>query len=364
MITPWLQKYWEQSTQALAQGRLAHALLISGCAGLGKLDFAYQLAQRILCQGMSTEACGECPSCHWFRAQSHPDFRVITPEEDKKQIGVGQIRDLTAALTKTGYGRYQVVILHPAETMNRASANALLKTLEEPNGEVILLLVCDHPAALLPTIRSRCREMRVQQPPTDVALDWLTGQLATLKQRQAESSELLAAASPVQRPSLKKAVSAKSAAATPAQTELPSAAEFLALADGLPMRALRLASSGEWQQHNTICAEFIQVLRGQMTVLKAAEVWSKQPLNQVLTILSTLVQDMIRLMTGLSLSQIQHRQRASDLQELVQRCRLHQLWAFWANILSAKRRAMTSANPNVQLLLESVLISYFSDKVK
>jgi DNA polymerase-3 subunit delta' len=344
VITPWLEKYWQQCTQALHQGRLAHALLISGCAGLGKLDFAFELAQKILCSAIDEHACGHCQSCHWFLAKSHPDFRVVTPEEEKKQIGVGQIRDLTEAMTRTGYGRYQVVIIHPAEAMNRASANALLKTLEEPNGQVILLLVCDHPARLLPTIRSRCQAFHVQLPTKDVVLPWLEARLVelTVKDKTAPTSK-------------------RATVATPA--DWPAAAELLAIADGLPLRALRFAQTGEWQQYNAISADFVQVLSGKMTALKAAEVWAKQSPSQVLTIIATLVQDMIRLMAGLSAAQIQHRHRATELQQLLQRRSLAQLWSFLADIHVAKRRTLSSANPNTQLLLESVLIPFISGKV-
>lgn len=355
MITPWLEPFWNQCIQAVKQGRLPHALLISGCAGLGKLAFAQALAQHILCSAKEEPACGQCQSCLWFQAGNHPDFSVVCPEEDKKQIGIAQIRDLSEALTKTGYGSHQVVIIHPAEAMNRASANALLKTLEEPNGQVILLLVCDHPASLLPTIRSRCQELRVQQPSTEIALSWLEAELCELAQ-QSDTAGKTAASSTVtsSRPSKKRVAQIP--------TEVPSATELLALADGLPLRALRLAQTGEWQQHNAISADFIRVLSGQMTILKAAELWSKQSPLAVLTILATLVQDMIRLMTGLSIAHIQHRQHAADLQRLVQQCQLHQLWSFMREILLAKRRAMSTANPNVQLLLESVLLSYFSNK--
>ena len=354
MITPWLEPFWNHCIQAFKQGRLPHALLISGCAGLGKLAFAQALAQHILCSAKEERACGQCQSCLWFQAGNHPDFSLVRPEEDKKQIGIAQIRDLSEALTRTGYGSHQVVIIHPAEAMNRASANALLKTLEEPNGQVILLLVCDHPASLLPTIRSRCQELRVQQPSTEIALSWLTTELSELAQQSDLAAKAASSTTTSSRPSKKRAVQ------TP--TEMPSPAELLALADGLPLRAFRLAQTGEWQQHNAISADFIRVLSGQMTILKAAELWSKQSPLAVLTILATLVQDMIRLMTGLSTAQIQHRHHAADLQRLVQQCQLHQLWSFMREILLAKRRAMSTANPNVQLLLESVLLSYFSNK--
>lgn len=368
MIAPWLANYWAQGVQALHQNRLPHALLISGSPGLGKQDFAVALAKKILCSAALMEACGDCHSCQWFAAQSHPDFSVICPEAEKKQIGVGQIRELTEALTRTGYGRYQVVIIHPAEAMNRAAANALLKTLEEPNGQVILLLVCDHPASLLPTIRSRCQEWRVALPTSDVVLPWLLAQLAEVDR---ETEATLAQASTVvgKRGTVgaqATAVVGKAGSAKPrpaVSVKHPALAELLALADGLPLRALRLAQSGEWQQYQLIATEFIDVLSGKMTALKAAEVWAKQSASQVLTIIATLLQDMIRLQTGLTVTQLQHTHRAAELQLLSQRYTLPQCWALLEGIQLAKRRTMTSANPNVQLLLESVLIAFMTGKV-
>lgn len=353
MIAPWLQQYWQQCTQALRQGKLPHAILLSGSTGLGKFEFARHLAERLLCTGEGDLACGHCQSCHWFAAGSHPDYKLISPEEDKKQISVAQIRDLTEALTKTSYGYYQVVIIHPSEAMNRAASNALLKTLEEPNGQVILILVCDHPAGLLPTIRSRCQEYRLQQPSTEVALAWLTTELASLpKTAELKSKSSKSRASP---PDEK---SSKSHATTLDLKNAPSAAELLSMADGLPLRALRLAITGDWQQHNAICSEFIQLQTGQMSVLKAAEIWSKQSPQQVLTILTTLVQDLIRLMAGLNTKHLQYPHRAAEFLQILQHSQREQLWTFRQQILIVKRRAMTSANPNVQLLFESLLLSY------
>lgn len=318
MIVPWLEKTWEKCITTLHQDKLPHALLISGSAGLGKSEFAVALAQKILCSKKELRVCGQCHSCQWFAANSHPDYWDIAPEEDKKQISIAQIRDLTEALGKTGYGHYQVVVIHPAEAMNRAAANALLKTLEEPSGNVVILLVCNRPAGLLPTIRSRCQEIRIQPPTYEQASQWLTLQL------------------------------------TP---DSPKPVELMAIADGLPVRALRLAESGEWENNDKIAKDFLALLYGKISVLSAAESWAKQSVEQVLTIISTLIQDLIRLMLGLTTSELQHGHRAHELQKLIPNYSLHQLWSFLTDINTAKRRALSTANPNAQLLLESLLLS-------
>lgn len=323
MIVPWLKKTWEKTVNTLHQGTLPHALLISGTAGLGKFEFTVEFAKKILCAKKETQACEHCHSCQWFAANSHPDYWLIEPEEDKKQISIAQIRDLTEALGKTGYGHYQVVIIHPAEAMNRAAANALLKTLEEPSGQVVILLVCDRPAGLLPTIRSRCQEIRVQPPSDENALEWLTSKL---------------------------------------KSATPQPSELMALADGLPVLALHLAESGEWEQNDQISEDFLGVLTGKLSVLKAAEKWAKQSVEQVLTILSTFIQDLIRLNFGLSASQLQHSHRAQEMQRILPFFSLQQLWSFLTEIHTAKRRILSTANPNAQLLLESFLLSLHLDQ--
>ena len=129
-IYPWQQRRWQQLRQQVAQNRLPHAILITGQAGVGKYHFANSFARFLLCQQRTTDACGYCQSCHWFNAATHPDLIRIQPEEEGKAIKIAQIRQLVHDLSHTASQiGYQVVILHPAEAMNKAAANALLKIL-------------------------------------------------------------------------------------------------------------------------------------------------------------------------------------------------------------------------------------------
>jgi DNA polymerase-3 subunit delta' len=188
MNYPWLQQAIQQFNQQLLAGRQAHALLLSGPAGLGKLQLAGEMAAALLClqpvgeleAGQASLACGECRSCQLFRSGAHPDFRRVTfiPKEKSEElrtvIGVDQVRDLIASMQLTnGLSPRKVALIHPAEAMNRSAANALLKTLEEPLGEGVLLLV-SHDATRLPaTIRSRCQTLSVRPPALDEASPWL-----------------------------------------------------------------------------------------------------------------------------------------------------------------------------------------------
>jgi len=187
-LYPWQQEIWQRLSGMRA--RLPHALLLKGMQGIGKFDLAMNLAQSMLCEQPqeSGMACDACPSCHWFRQESHPDFRLLQPaamaaSEDKvgesgkkpaRQIIVDQVRALADFSNLSSYrGGYRVVLVYPAETMNPNAANALLKTLEEPPGKMLFILVTHKPQHLLPTILSRCHSVPVAIPPEQTSLEWL-----------------------------------------------------------------------------------------------------------------------------------------------------------------------------------------------
>lgn len=191
-LYPWQSDSW-QALQGL-RARLPHALLLAGAQGIGKLDLAMNYAQSLLCEKPHADgtACQECNSCHWFEQGSHPDFRLIQPDalsasEDgeersggkkpSREISVEQIRDLSGFANLSAHcGGYRVVVIHPAETMNSNAANSLLKTLEEPTGKLLFLLVTNKPQQLLPTILSRCLSFAVHTPTRDVGAAWLAQQ--------------------------------------------------------------------------------------------------------------------------------------------------------------------------------------------
>lgn len=180
---------WQQVSRL--GDHLPHAMLLTGPAGVGKGIFATELAKGLLCEARTEglSACGQCPSCRWFDVDSHPDFRRVAPEaeaetegtpeatERKKgssQIKIDQIRALEDFVFVGGHrGRGRIIIIEPAEAMNAAAANSLLKLLEEPPTSVYFILISSSWRKLLPTIRSRCRSFSFYRPSPKDGMAWL-----------------------------------------------------------------------------------------------------------------------------------------------------------------------------------------------
>lgn len=181
---PWLIPDWHALSQTAQAGRLGHAWLLLGDPGLGKEQLAERLARLHLCQQPDRgEPCGQCHSCQLFDKGHHPDLSTVTV--DSKTIGVEAIREICARLQNSAQlGRGKVVIIPDAERMTESAANALLKTLEEPAGDSLLLLIASQVSRLLPTILSRCHKHVCQLPTEGETVRWLAeqGHQATLAQ--------------------------------------------------------------------------------------------------------------------------------------------------------------------------------------
>ena len=175
-LLPWHAGACDRLSAAVASERMPHGLLLQGPAGVGKDQFASALAAALFCTGRGErlEACGQCAECQLSRAGTHPDLRWVRPLEDKKSIGVDQVREMCEKLSMTSMRRgYRLAIIVPADNMTPAAQNALLKTLEEPGPRTVLVLVAARPSALLATLRSRCQRIEIARPEPGVATRWL-----------------------------------------------------------------------------------------------------------------------------------------------------------------------------------------------
>lgn len=209
---PWLLK---QRERLLAQR--GHAWLLQGPSGLGQYALGLSLAQAWLCEQPTAQgACGVCESCHLIGSRSHPDLVVLMPEtemlarswplseaaqkevDDKKrkpskEIRVEAMRDMVAFAQRTSArGRGTAVLVYPAERMNTVTANALLKTLEEPAGDTRFVLASESAHQLLPTIRSRCQAHAMVWPSDSEAIAWLQAAAQDAGLKEVGETEALA----------------------------------------------------------------------------------------------------------------------------------------------------------------------------
>ncbi|MFC5437600.1 DNA polymerase III subunit delta' [Rhodanobacter umsongensis] len=179
-LVPWHAEHWARLQARRQRDALPHALLLVGAVGLGKRAFARRFVLGLLCsEPVDGDSCGHCRSCLLFAAGTHPDvisltFGVRKDGVQRSEIVVDQIRELSARLAMSSqFGGWQVATIDPADAMNAAAANALLKTLEEPAAQTMLILLADAPWRLPQTIRSRCQRIEFHLPATADALAWL-----------------------------------------------------------------------------------------------------------------------------------------------------------------------------------------------
>lgn len=324
---PWQEALWQGLIGRLRAGRLPHALLLTGPAGLGKHHFAEGFSRAILCDSPLDDgsACGCCRGCLLLEAGTHPDYLRVEPEEEGKGIGIGPVRELaTFQSLKSQYGRQRVIQLQPADRLNTSAANALLKTLEEPAGDTVLILSTDHPMALLPTIRSRCQQVifRPVVDPSASVLNWLRSQL--------QSSEY-----------------------TPE--------DLLQMAAGAPLKALSLVNDGELALRQKLFDEFRAMDQRKLSPLKLAEQWLEPGASRVVPWLYFFLADMVQLKMVPSTSRLTNPMWRSDLQALAEKVDLDFLQALLG--LVQERMRLLQGQANQQVILEELLLAWQQRRV-
>lgn len=319
-IYPWHVKQWQFFQQQLATGRVPQAILLQGPSGLGKSDFAKSLASFLLCDQPQQFACGACRSCELVGAGSHPDLLTIAPLEKSKAIRVDQIRQLTDKLNTTAHRAHdlQVAVISPAELMNRSAANALLKTLEEPNGQVVLILVANHIATVPATILSRCQRVLFSAQADASTVEWV--------QQRVD-------------PAL-------------------DAALLLRLADFAPLRAVALAQTDYLALRDNLLQHMWQIISDCKNPLAPVPQYIKYDFELLLYALLTLVMDMSRLQLGVQTQYVVNLDRTEPLQAMGKKLRATFLQKYLQKIQHAYRLLISGTHINVQLMLESLFAEW------
>jgi len=323
-LLPWHHGYWQSLTERKAAGRFPHALLFTGPAGIGKNRFADLFVRSTLCRQPVSNSlpCGECRGCQLTRAKTHPDVRWVTPPEEGKGIGVDQIREITRYLSlKSQYGGYKLVIISPADKMNINAANSLLKTLEEPPTDTILILITESPARLTATIRSRCQKLSFTKPPAEIALEWLKSRVDTAQ----------------------------------------DAAVLLELAEGAPLKALKIADKDWLRQRLALLEDLENVVRGQSDPVLVADKWLKFGLKESLYWIYSWLVDMVRLKVAPEPPLIGNPDIRQRLWNMSDKQEITWLYGRLERVGRALQLANTQANP--QLLLEEILLGWAPNRI-
>lgn len=342
---PWQTEILTALLKRWHSGQLPHALLFAGVEGIGKQHFAEQFARLLMCQHchedlrsaatalVSMMPCGVCQGCKLMKAGSHPDYQAVYSDEGKA-IPIDTIRAVSEFLTlKSQLAPQQVVIISPAEKMNRFSANSLLKTLEEPTPNTLLMLVTSRPDSLLPTIRSRCQSLVFHRPAMEQAGQWLREQLLSQADLGAviEDAEIQA---------------------------------LLSLADRAPLKALDYAKSGAIALREKMISSLEKLVNQQVDPVTEAQAWSDAGVTQCIKWLLLWTMDMIRLKSAAvpvdnlitKLGPVDSDHYRGQLQNLSEKIDLQHLFGYLDKLTQNLRLLETQTNQ--QLMMEDLLISW------
>ena len=181
---PWQASILEPALRLKSEQRLPHAVMIDSASEMDISAFIWHLSMLLLCdQPQDLSPCGSCEACRMMLAGTYSDFSLVTLEPDdktkkmSKNIKIDQIRNLIHEVSLTHqYDRLKIAAIYPAEAMNKASANALLKTLEEPAPRVLILLLTHNSGRIPITLRSRCQSWSINPPTPEQARAWLAAE--------------------------------------------------------------------------------------------------------------------------------------------------------------------------------------------
>lgn len=310
MIHTWHQTVWDQLITTRNSNHLPHAILISGAEGTGKQAFAEALIDSLLCESPLKDyhACGHCKSCHVKHSDAHPDYVHVTIDEKKTQILIDQIRQLNEFLQLSrSYQGSRVAFIHPAEALNINAANSLLKSLEEPADNSVIILLTSQLSTLLPTIKSRCQILHLVTPSKETALQWLSQQSIQHK---------------------------------------PD--ELLEMSGGRPLYALTLDNEEHFERRNNFANDLSAVVMHQQSITEISKKWQHAVKYELLDWQIHWVQQLIK-------CHFSHTQQPSVL-TIPRSGEIANLWQLHDQLI--KLRAIAHTSLNAQLFIENMLLSW------
>lgn len=318
-IVPWQLRHWRGIVGRFLRGQLAHAYLVSGEQGIGKLQFLRQLARYLLCTDPQDNLpCHVCVNCKLGVFGYHPDIMLIQPEDGGRDIKISQIRDLKEFMAQTGHsGKAKIVLINHAHQLNLSAANSLLKTLEEPSPNTYLFLATSKVDSLSATLRSRCHRLVLNTPSLAETAEWLSGQ--GIAQDQAAT---------------------------------------LAVASGSrPFHALSLAAAASTVDANdffrSLAALSQERIHVQSAVAIAMKTGDQVSVEYLMRASSIIIKSLLTLEMPQDAVMKELLQSFLDFQNKV--CLLKKLLRFNQAAEAAMRQLQSVSNPNSQLLLESLM---------
>ncbi|MDI3326233.1 DNA polymerase III subunit delta' [Pontibacterium granulatum] len=319
-VFPWLAECRVHLCELHRTQRLPHALIVHGAQGIGKANFATAFAHYLLCQSpQGDQPCGSCKACELNNVDGHPDLYLLEPDDIGKPIKVDQIRQLTDFICSTAQqGGYRVVIINPADAMNVAAANALLKMLEEPGKDTVLMLITDRLGQVMPTIKSRCQRVECPLPSEQVATDFVAQALSL---------------------------------------DADEAQRLLRINNGAPMATLNYSESDQAEWRSQLVKGLADVLKQRRTVVEVAQAWQKADLELMLGWLYSMLVDISR--AKATENEALKQEDAHNMLVAVSRktnpAKVFEL----ASLVQEERKSLIlRQNTNKQMLLERILLAW------
>ncbi len=319
---PWHEQSWQRFIKVHQSNHLPHALLFSGEEQTGKRAFSDRVIKTLLCEmpelASGQGACNQCKSCKTYESSANPDYLPIDLLENKQQISVDQIRAMNAflGLTRSFKGQ-RVVLIAQAERMNLNAANSLLKSLEEPADNSVILLLTSNASSLLATIKSRCQLLHLPTPDKQQAISWLQCQ-QKLKTHQ--------------------------------QTELEQALE---ISQSKPLAALNVLSTDNnlLQSRADLLKDICEIIQEHVSITDVAKKWQKQDTEPLLDWQLGWVQQLLQAHHVDAALIVKENSALTTIKENILSVKL---WALYDHLLRQKQLVHTSVNP--QIFLENMLV--------